>query len=320
MRNPGPGPAGARGAPGHLTGVPGLRVLTWNLFHGRDGLPGLGATRRSTWRGIPEDDGVHMHVNRKLTGLMARRIAAWEPDVAALQEVPTAGIEQIVATTGMRAVWTTTGPLIGPRRLRDALAARNPDLWRSHEGNANVLLVGRGLRVDEGGVRAVRLNPVPAILRSARELGLERGELLRYLPEPRRLVVARLLLPGGGAVTVGCTHCHNARHPGVVGREILRAAAAVGDVAGGGAAVLAGDLNAPPGHPAMAALATLGWEGAAPLPGMGIDRIVHRGLRVEDPVRRLAPDERDAGVWWRGRERRVRLSDHDAVMVTLATP
>jgi hypothetical protein len=61
-----------------------------------------------------------------------------------------------------------------------------------------------------------------------------------------------------------------------------------------------------------------GGEGAAPLPGMGIDRIVHRGLRVLEPVRRLAPAERDAGVWWRGRERRVRLSDHDPVVVTLA--
>ncbi len=296
----------------------GLRVLTWNLFHGRDGLPGLGATARSTWRGTPVDDGVHMHVNRKLTGLMARRIASWAPDVAALQEVPTAAVGEISAVTGMRAIWTATGPLIGPRRLRDALAARNPDLWRTHEGNANVLLVGPGLRVAGGGVRAVRLNPLGTILRDARELRLERGELLRYLPEPRRLVAARLVLPGGAEVTVGCTHCHNARHPGVVGREILRAAAAVADLADGGPAVLAGDLNAPPGHPAMAELAGRGWEGAAPLPGMGIDRIVHRGLRVREPVRRLAPAERDAGVWWRGRERRVRLSDHDPVVVTLS--
>lgn len=297
-----------------------LRVVTWNLFHGRDGLPGLGATRRSTWRGMPEDDGVHLHVNRKLTGLMARRIAAWAPDVAALQEVPTAGVRQIVAATGMRALWTTTGPLIGPRRLRDALAARNPDLWRTHEGNANVLLVRPDLRVEEGGARSVRLNPPATILRAARELGLERGELVRYLPEPRRLVVARVLLPGGAAVTVGCTHCHNARHPGVVGREILLAAATVNDVAGGGPAVLAGDLNAPPNHPAMAELAGIGWEGAAPVPGMGIDRIIHRGLLVEQPVRRLDPSERDAGVWWRGRERRVRLSDHDPVVVTLRVP
>ncbi len=297
-----------------------LRVLTWNLFHGRDGLPGLGATRRSTWRRIPEDDGVHMHVNRKLTGLMARRIAGWAPDVAALQEVPTGAIREIVAVTGMRAVWTTTGPLIGPARLRDALAARNPDLWRTHEGNANVLLVAPGLGVEEGSARAVRLNPVRTILRAARELGLERGELVRYLPEPRRLVVARVVLPGGGRVAVGCTHCHNARHPGVVGREILRAAASVGDVAGGGPAVLAGDLNAPPSHPAIAELGGIGWEGAAPVAGMGIDRILHRGLRVGEPVRRLDPAERDAGVWWRGRARRVRLSDHDPVMATFRLP
>ncbi len=297
-----------------------LRVLTWNLFHGRDGLPGLGATRRSTWRGVPEDDGVHMHVNRKLTDLMARRIAGWAPDVAALQEVPTAGISRIVEVTGMRAVWTTTGPLIGPRRVRDALAERNPDLWRTHEGNANVLLVGPGFHVVAGSARSVRLNPVRTVLRLARELGLEGGELLRYLPEPRRLVLARVALPGGGEVAVGCAHCHNARHPGVVGREILLAAASVDAAAGGGPAVLAGDLNAPPSHSAMAELAGLGWEGAAPLPGMGIDRILHRGLLVEDAVRRLPPADRDAGVWWRGRERRVRLSDHDPVIVTLRVP
>ena len=33
-----------------------LRFVTWNLFHGRDGLPGLGATRRSTWLQRPEED------------------------------------------------------------------------------------------------------------------------------------------------------------------------------------------------------------------------------------------------------------------------
>ncbi|MBJ7453526.1 MAG: hypothetical protein JHC71_15810, partial [Blastococcus sp.] len=160
-----------------------IRVITWNLFHGRDGLPGLGATRRSTWRHIPEDDGVHMHLNRKLTDLMAERLASWEPDLCALQEVPTAAIADIALITGMQAVWTTTGPLIGPRRLRDALAARNPDLWRTHEGNANVLLAGPRLGLVEGSRRSVRLNPVMTILRSARRLGLERGELVRYIPE-----------------------------------------------------------------------------------------------------------------------------------------
>lgn len=293
-----------------------VRVFTWNLYHGRDGLPGLGATRRSTWRGLPEDDGVHMHVNRKLTDLMARRVAGWAPDVAALQEVPAAAIRRIVAITGMRAVWTTTGPLIGPARLRDALAARNPDLWRSHEGNANVLLVSPALGVVPGSARSVLLNPLGAILRATRELGLGAGELLHYLPETRRLVLARLSLPGGATVAVGCTHCHNSRHPEVVGREILRCGEVVAAAAHGGPAILAGDLNARPRHPALAALGELGWEGAAPVAGIGIDRILHRGLDVAGPPRRMDPDERDVGVWWRGRERRVRLSDHDPVVAT----
>jgi len=292
-------------------------VITWNLFHGRDGLPGLGATRRSTWLRVPEDDGVHLHLNRKLTDLMARRLATWGPDLCALQEVPTAAIGRIARITGMSAVWTTTGPLVGPARLRDALAARNPDLWRTHEGNANVLLAGPRLALVEGSRRSVRLNPVGTILRSARRLGLERGELVRYLPEPRRLVLARMTTPGGAEIVVGCTHCHNARHPDVVGMEIARAAAAVEGAAAGGGAVLAGDLNARPSHPAMAALTARGWDGAAPGGGMGIDRIVHRGMEVVEPARRMAPEEREVGVAWRGRARRVRLSDHDPVVVTL---
>lgn len=297
-----------------------IRVITWNLFHGRDGLPGLGATPRSTWRRIPEDDGAHMHLNRKLTGLMAERLAFWEPDLCALQEVPTAAIADIARITGMQAVWTTTGPLIGPRRLRDALAARNPDLWRSHEGNANVLLAGPRLEIVEGSRRSVRLNPLTTILRSARRLGLERGELVRYIPEPRRLVLAALTAPGGTRITAGCVHCHNARHPDVVGAEIARAAGAVEVSAGGGPAILAGDLNAPPAHPALAALAVGGWGGAAPGRGMGIDRILHRGMEVVEAARRLAPEEREVGVAWRGRTRRVRLSDHDPVVAVLRVP
>ena len=296
---------------------PTIRVITWNLFHGRDGLPGLGATRRSTWLRRPEDDGVHVHLNRKLTREMAQRIAAWDPDLCALQEVSPTAVREIAAATGMRAVWATTGPLIGPARLRDALAARNPDLWRTHEGNANALLVGRRLELVPDSRRTVRLNPLRAIARDTRELRLTRGELVRYLPEPRRLVLARVALPGGGELVAGSTHCHNSRHPDVVGREIGRAVAAVSEAAGGDPALLAGDLNAPPSHPAFAALAAGGWEGAEPAPGIGIDRIVHRGLEVVEAARRLDAHEREVLVTWGGRTRRVRLSDHDPVVAVL---
>ena len=128
------------------------------------------------------------------------------------------------------------------------------------------------------------------------------------------------MTPGGERIAAGCTHCHNARHPEVVGGEIARAADAVREAAGGGPAVLAGDLNAPPSHPALAALAAGGWDGAAPAAGMGIDRILHRGLEVVEPARRLDPEEREVGVAWRGRTRRVRLSDHDPVVAVLRAP
>jgi endonuclease/exonuclease/phosphatase family metal-dependent hydrolase len=294
-----------------------IRVLTWNLFHGRDGLPGLGPDLGSVLCGRPVDDGVHMHLNRKLTHLMAARIAAWAPDLCALQEVPTAAVRPIAARTGMRPLWTTTGPLIGPTRLRDALAERNPDLWRSHEGNANVLLVGPRLAVVPGSETAVRLNPLGAILRAARAGALSAGELVHYLPEPRKAVMALVETPAGQRLAVSCAHCHGARHPAIGSAEIARAARAVRELGGDGPAVLAGDLNARPGHPGLAALAREGWSGARPSPAIGIDRILARGIEVLEPERAVPAAEREVQATWRGRRRRVRLSDHDPVTATL---
>lgn len=296
-----------------------LRVLTWNLFHGRDGLPGLGATRASTLCRAPVDDGEHVHLNRKLTGLMADRIRAWAPDVCALQEVPTAGVRELVARTGMRAVGTTTGPLIGPPALRDALAARNPDLWRSHEGNANLLLLGPAL-ATAGRVRTVRLNPPREIARAALDLGLGAGELARYLPEPRRAVMALARADGGAEVALACLHCHNARHPELIAREVDRAARALEELADGAPMLLAGDLNAGPSHPALALLAGDGWSGAPAPPGIGIDRVLARGEGVElaEPERALPASEREVVVRLPGgRLRRVRLSDHDPVVAVV---
>jgi endonuclease/exonuclease/phosphatase family metal-dependent hydrolase len=297
--------------------VPVLRVLTWNLFHGRDGLPGLGPTRASTWWRRPVDDGTHLHLNRKLTGLMADGVRAWAPDVCALQEVPTAAVREIVARTGMVAVGTTTGPLIGPARLRDALAARNPDLWRTHEGNANLLLIGPALRLVPGSGRAVRLNPIGAILQATGRLRLEPGELLRYLPEPRRAVLARARAADGAEVALACVHCHNARHPELIAMELGRAVRALEETAGGAPMVLAGDLNARPSHPALDALEAAGWSGFPAPRGVGIDRVLALGAEVVEPERALPPSAREVGVRFSGGARRVRLSDHDPVVASL---
>ncbi len=95
-----------------------------------------------------------------------------------------------------------------------------------------MILLAPHLAVD-GGAAVVRLNPLRAILAARRRLGLTPGELVRYVPEPRRMVLARIVTSDGTPVVVGCTHCHNARDPGVVGLEIARAAAALARAAAG---------------------------------------------------------------------------------------
>ena len=186
-----------------------------------------------------------------------------------------------------------------------------------------MLLVGP--RLERGARAAVRSRAAqPAgrpIARAARDLRLTRGELARYLPEPRAdRARPRCGLPAARELVVGCVHCHNARHPEVVGREIARAAEAVREAAGDGPAVLAGDLNARPRHAAVAALAAGGLgRRRRPAPGIGIDRILHRGLEIVERGRgALPPAEREVAVTWGGRTRRLRLSDHDPVVATLA--
>jgi endonuclease/exonuclease/phosphatase family metal-dependent hydrolase len=132
--------------------------------------------------------------------------------------------------------------------------------------------------------------------------------------------MVRLRAPGGASLVVGCVHCHNARHPEVVGREIALTAEIVRGSAGDGAAVIAGDLNVRPRHAAMAALAAEGWLGATRDSGDGIDRILSRGLRVVEGPRALPATEREVTVTWDGRARRLRLSDHDPVVATLGLP
>lgn len=295
--------------------APGVAVLSWNLFHCRDGKPGLGATRRSTLLGEPVDDGAHLHLNRKHVAPMAARIAATGADLVALQEVPTGAVRELAERTGMRALAVTTGPLVGPRRLRDALGRGNPDLWRTREGNANVLLVGG--RVEPAGpARGLTLNPPALIAREARRLGLPAAEVGLWLVERRRAVLASLRLADGGALVAASVHLHNARDRRLTAGELRCAVAAVERAAAGGPALVAGDLNLPPGDPVFVELAARGWE--CPAEGLGIDRILHRRLRVLEPPRRLPRAWREAAGIWRGERRRVVLSDHDAVIARYA--
>lgn len=110
-----------------------LRVLTWNLMHGRS-LPGSG---------------------RELLEEFSAALAGWPWDVALLQEVPPWWPEALAAQLGAgvdaRRVLTSRNSGLP---LRRAVAVRWPDVIKSNGGGANAILV-REFQV--GGHRTLRL-------------------------------------------------------------------------------------------------------------------------------------------------------------------
>ncbi len=111
-----------------------MRVLTWNLFHGRS-LPPAG---------------------RSLLEEFAARLAAWTWDVALLQEVPPWWPRELARAAGAdwRAVPTSRNALAPVRR---AAADRWPDLIGANGGGANAILA----RAPIVGHHAVRLRRLP---------------------------------------------------------------------------------------------------------------------------------------------------------------
>jgi endonuclease/exonuclease/phosphatase family metal-dependent hydrolase len=125
-----------------------VRVLTWNLYHGRS-LPPAG---------------------RELSSQFAALLASWAWDVALLQEVPpwwppllarAAGAEERLALTSRNAGLP----------LRRALARRWPDVMKSNGGGCNAILA----RAEIAEHRAERLRAWPE-RRVAQLARLQSGE------------------------------------------------------------------------------------------------------------------------------------------------
>jgi endonuclease/exonuclease/phosphatase family metal-dependent hydrolase len=110
-----------------------LRVLTWNLKHGR-AVPSAGHDL------LPD---------------FSAALTAWEWDVALLQEVPPWWPSALVSGSDARLVETSRNALLPARR---AIATRWPDLIKSNGGGANAILV-RGLAIADH--RTLRLCRLP---------------------------------------------------------------------------------------------------------------------------------------------------------------
>lgn len=290
-----------------------MRVLTWNVFHCRPGHPSVGPTWRSTILRRPEWDDEHVHLNRRLTDQVAGLIRASRADVVALQEVPPAEAARLADLAGMRAAWVALPPRVGPTALRGALARRNPDLWRTHEGAVNAILVGAGLRIEPASVRLLRLNPLGRVMDAVRTGAVTRRAAFDWAWERRGAVLCRIRDAAGRTAWACSVHLHTA--PEAAAREIERLASWLRSETIGGPLVVAGDLNLAPGDPALAPLIAEGLRPVA-VPGGGIDQILVRGLTGSD-ARRWSAGERDLTIRWRGAVRRIRVSDHDPVEARL---
>ena len=102
-----------------------MRVLTWNLFHGRSRPP----------------------AGRSLLNEFAAALAQWDWDVALLQEVPPWWPPLLARATRAQAEHVLTARNVG-MPARRAIAARRPDLVKSSGGGANAILI-RGETVLE---------------------------------------------------------------------------------------------------------------------------------------------------------------------------
>ena len=112
-----------------------VRVLTWNLYHGRSRPP----------------------AGRSLLNEFAAALDGWEWDVALLQEVPPWWGPLLARGCGasQRTVLTSRNWGLAVRR---AVSARNPDILKSNGGGANAILV-RGAQITDDRSRRLAVWP-----------------------------------------------------------------------------------------------------------------------------------------------------------------
>lgn len=125
-----------------------MRILTWNLFHGR---------------ALPPAD-------RPLAAEFAATLAGWDWDVALLQEVPPwwpPALARAAGASEARTALTARNALPGVRR---AIASRAPELIKSNGGGANAILV-RSQRVTEHRIGRLRLWPERRVVHGVRLTG-----------------------------------------------------------------------------------------------------------------------------------------------------
>ena len=275
-----------------------LRVMSWNLFHGRDAPPNPELyTRRSQLLRAEEHDDTHVQVNRPLREEFAATIAAVQWDVCLLQEAPPHWEGTLARATGAASYVTLTSRnWLLPLRAR--LAWWNPDLMGSWEGGANIILVRPPWRIA-GAPRSLILNPLPG--RGLRER--RRMSWLRLRDAGRDLCVANLHLTAGA--------------PRRAEREAVHACETALRWSGDATPlIVGGDYNLRPRTTDVFERLEREHELAAPTSPDSLDHLLARGLDVVLAPHVWKPQRRELQVPVGLEARRLRLSDHAPVEAT----
>jgi endonuclease/exonuclease/phosphatase family metal-dependent hydrolase len=247
-----------------------VRLLGWNLFHGRDFAPDPSLHRlRSRLLRRTEHGVTHAQVNTDLFEQFATVIGDAEWDVALLQECPPRWAEELgIRCSAEVHLLLTSRNLPRPLVYGQRFAARlNPDLIASWEGGSNLTLV-RG--------------------RHGEPLIDERRHLtLAGRPEPRRMAFTSLR---GSGLCVANLHASQSAE--TARAEVAVAAGTAVRWAAGRPLVFGGDLNLRPST-SVAAFESLRREHgfSEPTARDAIDHLLARGLDVIEPPTRW-PDER----------------------------
>lgn len=270
-----------------------VKVLSWNLYHGRDFPPDPALfTWRSRLLWVTERNETHAQVNRVLLSEFAAVLDGFDWDVALLQEAPPRWFAELGRRTRSSGLRVRTSRNYLPA-LQSLAADLNPDLIASSDGGSNQIFVRHPGRITE-----------------------HRRLTLAWRPEQRRMHWARVALPDG--VRVGVANMHaSAGIPRLAKVEVVRAAEAAVGWSAADPLVFGGDLNIrPKRHPAPFETLRERFGLVEPTAPDAIDHLLVRDLAIESPTRPLAPERRELtepdGL-------RIRLSDHAPVVATFAS-
>lgn len=277
-----------------------VRVVSWNLFHGRDRAPD---DSLHTWPSrllrLTVRGATHAQVNRDLFEQFSTLLAESEWDVLLLQECPPRWAERLATVCGAEPhlLLTARNLPAGLNGLQRLCGRLNPDLIGSWEGGCNLTLV----RTADPRRRAIA---------ERRELTLTRR------PETRRMAFTRLV-PG---LCVANLHASEGRR--AAEQDVEMAARVAVTWAGDAPLIFGGDLNLrPDSSAALFGELAARFDLREPTGPNAIDHVLARGLdRLEaprqwEPARRDVPDPTHRGG---SAPLPVRLSDHAPVEAAFA--